>query len=404
MKLLNILGAVIAVHIAVLVLAVAIPGCRSTDKSAVATANDDDPYAANPAPASSGIASAPELSDRDLNPPIASSAAPMFDPDAPAMSPAMAESYTAGGRYSPTRPGTTVATAMQAPAKPIEVTPAATYTVQRGDSLWALARKNNISVRELATANHLEPSAGLRLGQVLVIPGQAPAGLVEAVAAESPTDSVIYVVKSGDVLGSIARRNHTTVAELKAFNNLRSDLVRVGDRLAIPTAAEMPKSPAGALSGPSGSTPATPTAPVAGVTTAGDAPFKHTVAPGESLTLIAKRYGVKIGDLALANKIVDPSLIRPGQQLIIPGVKASTAAAVVAKMNAPTNAISAQTAARASGKSLPSGDLDAGLSDTTLDNVPVIPIEQGAGTMDTEPPIQTIDLGGGSPGGPPLFE
>jgi LysM repeat protein len=43
-----------------------------------------------------------------------------------------------------------------------------------------------------------------------------------------------YVVKSGDTLSAIARRNNTTVAKLKAANGLSSDLIRAGKPLKIP--------------------------------------------------------------------------------------------------------------------------------------------------------------------------
>jgi LysM repeat protein len=62
---------------------------------------------------------------------------------------------------------------------------------------------------------------------------------------------------------------------------------------------------------------------------------KHTVQVGESLGIIAKKYQVTVGELAAANSITDPSKVRAGQQLIIPGFKAvsgkGTTTAVPAK-------------------------------------------------------------------------
>ncbi len=49
------------------------------------------------------------------------------------------------------------------------------YTVQSGDTLWGLARKLGVSRTELARANGIDPEGWLRVGQVLVVPGAAPA-------------------------------------------------------------------------------------------------------------------------------------------------------------------------------------------------------------------------------------
>ena len=48
---------------------------------------------------------------------------------------------------------------------------------------------------------------------------------------------------------------------------------------------------------------------------------KHTVAVGESLGVIARKYQVSVGELAAVNNITDPSKVRAGQQLVIPGFK-----------------------------------------------------------------------------------
>ena len=47
-----------------------------------------------------------------------------------------------------------------------------TYTVKAGDGLIALARRYGISTQELAKMNNLEPTADLRIGQVLTVPNK----------------------------------------------------------------------------------------------------------------------------------------------------------------------------------------------------------------------------------------
>lgn len=368
MKLLNILGAVVAVHIAVLVLAIAIPGCRTTDRTPAPIAgNGDANYPANSI-GSSPISSAPEMTDADLNPPLASDVPLTFDPNAMAVG--------ANGRSSPTRPNSAVGTALQPQSVVADVRPAETYTVKPGDNLWSLAKKNSLTVRELASANGLSAKAGLRVGQVLVIPGRT-ISMSSFSSNDAPTanaTSRTYEIRPGDTLGKIAQAHGTTVRELKAFNRLTSDMVRAGSRLAIPETA--PVSPAAV-----NDSSATVSAPAASVAAGA---FKHTVAPGESLTVIASRYGVKIGDIALANKVRDPSLIRPGQELVIPGWEAPTA---------PTEVPAITTLTESTSLEAPVEDLDAGFGDEDVANIPVITVEE---------PIKTI--GGTSEDSPPVFE
>lgn len=375
MKLLNILGAVIAVHIAVLVLAIVIPGCRSTKSSTVPSTTTNDvntPVSTTSSP----ISAAPVMRDADLNPPLAGDVGSGFDPNAPATS-------STGTRFSPTRPTSPVGEMLnpitQPVAEPVQLV--ATYTVARGDNLWSLAKKNGLTVRELASANGLPADAGLRVGQVLVIPGSAPTVTGPAAAASSAdiatASSRTYVIRPGDTLGKIASVNGTSVAELKAFNRLTSDLVRAGDRIYLPESATV--APAAIAE----AAPSTTTTAPAVVNNA--SAFKHTVAPGESLAVIATRYGVRIGDIALANQVRDPSLIRPGQQLIIPGWEAPPPAPP------PTPASTVPTLS-ASPLSPAEEDLDAGLDDEDLSNVPVITLEQ---------PVKTI---GGGEQSPPVFE
>ncbi len=60
-------------------------------------------------------------------------------------------------------------------------------------------------------------------------------GLVFLLTFSVPAYSEVYVVKRGDTLAKIAKRFHTTVSKIKRANRLRSSLIRVGQRLYIPT-------------------------------------------------------------------------------------------------------------------------------------------------------------------------
>lgn len=377
MKLLNILGAVVVVHIAVLILAVAIPGCRTTSSSTPTT-----PVATSgESPMSSPVSAAPELQDRDLNPPLANTGQSAFDPNAPAVS-----NSTAAGRYSPTRPNSPVSSALNPVALPEstrEITPVTTYTVKGGDNLWTLAKKNGVSVRELASVNDLAPDSGLRVGQVLVIPSTMRAATAPTVRAVDMENVITYTIRPGDTLAKIARAHGSTVSKLKAFNNLRSDLVRAGDRLAIP---ETEESKSTVSTGTNSDSPGA--ASKVAATPSGS--FTHTVASGESLTVIAQKYGVTVGEIATANQIRNPALIRLGQALIIPGWEAPAEveipSAASTETTPPAGIITPLSADE---------DLDAGLDDDDLENVPVITVEDA--------PITTISTED-KDGGPAIFE
>jgi len=96
-----------------------------------------------------------------------------------------------------------------------------TYTVQRGDSLYSIARKFNVSVSDITRLNNLAGTS-LSIGQQLLIPSSG-----------FSNSGNTYVVKSGDNLYSIARRFGVTVDSIKSKNNLKSNLLSVGQTLII---------------------------------------------------------------------------------------------------------------------------------------------------------------------------
>lgn len=96
-----------------------------------------------------------------------------------------------------------------------------TYTVQKGDSLWVIANKYGITTEELKSYNNLKSNL-LSIGQVLKIP-----------QGKTSTEN-IYTVKKGDSLWTIANRYNTTVEKIKVLNNLTSNLLSIGQQLKIP--------------------------------------------------------------------------------------------------------------------------------------------------------------------------
>ena len=120
---------------------------------------------------------------------------------------------------------------------------------------------------------------------------------------------VIHKVKSGETLGSIARKHHTTVANLKRWNGLKSDNIRVGQRLYI--YGNAPK--------PGGSSTSTQKSGTGGQSAAsgGNAAGAsyYTVKSGDTLGGIAKKTGVSLNTLYKLNNLNSKSKIYPGMKI-----------------------------------------------------------------------------------------
>lgn len=159
------------------------------------------------------------------------------------------------------------------------------HAVSSGETLSSIARRYGVSVSALRTTNRISGNV-IRPGQRLRIPGTAGDDLPAA---------VIYTVRQGDALSTIAQRFGTTVTKLKRANRLTNNTLRVGQRLEIPDAeparakreVEAPKSEI------------------------------YVVRQGDTLSEIADRYGVGLSKLRAANGLRG-NAIRIGQRLVIP--------------------------------------------------------------------------------------
>lgn len=152
------------------------------------------------------------------------------------------------------------------------------YIVQKGDSLWSIASKNNTTVNELKSINNLKTNT-LQIGQILKLPGKQ--------SDNDTNDSIIYTVVKGDSLWAIANKYNTTVDNIKKANNLSSDLLQVGQTLIIPSKQ--------------GSTNQ----------------ITYTVQKGDSLWLIANKYDTTVEKIKSTNNLTS-NLLQIGQVLIIP--------------------------------------------------------------------------------------
>ncbi len=117
------------------------------------------------------------------------------------------------------------------------------------------------------------------------------------------------LVESGDTLSSLAARHHVPVSVLRSSNNLNSDMIRVGQKLRLPRDEQL-------LVDPYYVAAATELQKLQSGLIASER-VTHKVRPGESLSVIAKRYKVSVKELQSWNKISDPRKLRAGQTLTL---------------------------------------------------------------------------------------
>jgi len=197
------------------------------------------------------------------------------------------------------------------PAPPAAAPVAATvqHTVATGDTVSALATRYGTTTTAIVAANGLDGRALIRIGQALAIPGTTAAPTAAPMATPAPTSATTHAVAAGDTVSAIARRYGSTTAAIVAANGLGANaLIRIGQSLTIPTAPGAPT----ATPAPAPTTTTTTTTTV------------HTVASGDTVSGIARRYGTSPHAIVSANGLGAAALIRIGQRLSIPGASAGT--------------------------------------------------------------------------------
>ena len=147
------------------------------------------------------------------------------------------------------------------------------YTVRSGDTLWLLAQRYGTTVDAIKSLNGLSSNM-LNIGQVLKIP------------VSQATSYIEYTVRSGDTLWLLAQRFGTTVDAIKNLSGITSDALSIGQVLKIPA---------------SGAT----------------SYFEYTVRAGDTLWLLAQRYGTTVDAIKNLSGITSDAL-SIGQVLRIP--------------------------------------------------------------------------------------
>ena len=185
--------------------------------------------------------------------------------------------------------------------KPEELVDWQQYRVRSGDSLHGIATRYRLTVNTLKDINRLT-SNHLSVGQVLSIPAEPGVSPSEPLFQGSTSSSAVaartYRVKSGDNLWLVARAHNVSVAEVKRWNNLKGNNLRVGQVLNF----QGGRAPAAERRTASAS--------------ASKAATYYRVRSGDSLYLIAKRFKVRMQHLQSWNPKVSKAL-KPGQTLTL---------------------------------------------------------------------------------------
>ena len=147
------------------------------------------------------------------------------------------------------------------------------YVVKAGDTLYKIANQYGLTVNELKNLNGLASDV-LSIGQELIVGGNS----------SSDSNGTMYTVIPGDSLYAIANRYGITVDELKAYNNLTSNTLSIGQVLKIPSYGNE---------------------------------VIYTVVAGDNLYAIAQKYNTSVNAIMNANNLTN-SMLSIGQKLIIP--------------------------------------------------------------------------------------
>lgn len=172
------------------------------------------------------------------------------------------------------------------------------YTVRAGDTISAIARKFQLSTKQLLQLNNIEAGA-------LIVPGQKLkliANSVVPAAQAKASAATVHVVKRGETVASIAKLHSIAISTVLSINNLSAKaIIFPGQRLTI--GSVIPKKAPTIL------------------------PELHLVQSGETLASIANQYGIQLQLLLSANSFTEASLVYAGQSIKLKSGLAETASA-----------------------------------------------------------------------------
>lgn len=173
------------------------------------------------------------------------------------------------------------------------------HRVHRGDTFNKIAKRYGVSVKELMAANNIRAKkAKLRAGEMLTIPRGAGAVSISdrtAMASRSSgKSSATYTVRRGDTLGGVARKQGVSLSDLRNWNRLSGNAIKVGQRLKVSAPAEAVVASASSDETTSSSTTSRRESSPSTAST-------YRVKKGDSWWSISQAVGISVDDLKSMN-------------------------------------------------------------------------------------------------------
>ncbi|RKC50317.1 1,4-beta-N-acetylmuramoylhydrolase [Listeria monocytogenes] len=211
------------------------------------------------------------------------------------------------------------------------------YTVVKGDSLWRIANNHKVTVANLKAWNNLKsdfiyPGQKLKVSAGSTTSDTNTSKPSTGTSTSKPstgtsTNAKVYTVVKGDSLWRIANNHKVTVANLKAWNNLKSDFIYPGQKLKVS---------AGSTSNTNTSKPSTNTNTSKPSTNTNTNAKVYTVAKGDSLWRIANNHKVTVANLKAWNNLKS-DFIYPGQKLKVSAGSTTNTNTAKPSTNNPSN-------------------------------------------------------------------
>ncbi|OJF75703.1 MAG: hypothetical protein BKP49_10940 [Treponema sp. CETP13] len=188
------------------------------------------------------------------------------------------------------------------------------YTVKKGDTLYSIARKYDVSVNDILNINNMGSNSSIYAGQNILISVKEDESATKKEAQSNDKESTkksvtpqLYTVQKGDTLFAISIQYETNVSDLRELNKLDEDsAIYVGQILKIPTDTEFSIANADKATSIE-SLKETPTKKIK----------KYVVKSGDTLYSIAKVNNTKVATLRSLNKLTKDSVLKVGQTLIV---------------------------------------------------------------------------------------
>ena len=202
------------------------------------------------------------------------------------------------------------------------------YTVQAGDTLYAISRKSGVSVNQLLSLNGLSLNSVIRPGQSLSLGNNTKQTTNTVVSTPVSTTSVAkangtYTVKAGDTLYGISRKFGMSLSQLISSNGIStSSIIRPGQTLRV-------------VGGE-----ASATVVRTSTSTARTSGGNYVVQSGDTLYSIARRSGMSLNSLLTLNGLSQSSIIYPGQSLTVSQSEGIFSTPVSTKTNSASSVVS----------------------------------------------------------------